>query len=156
MMYKKLILIFIVLLSISTYAQDYSFEKVDSLMQIEKRPIIIFLHTDWCRYCKMMEKTTLNTAEVKHILENDFYFIKFNPEVKQDITFNGNTFKYIPSGQNTGMNELASQIGVVEGKISYPTICVLNSKYEIVFQMNSYQSYEEFLVILKKIRQHVR
>lgn len=154
---KHFVFFLFVLASMVSYSQKtYTFEEVDSLMLIEKKPVFIFLHTDWCGYCKMMQKTTLNTAEIKHILDNDFYTVYFNPEENKDITFSGQTFKYIPRGKNSGMNELANELALIDGKISYPTSCFLNSDYEIIFQLNSYMSYEEFLVILKKIKQHVR
>ena len=35
-----------------------SFEELPSLQQKDPRNVVIFVHTDWCSYCKAMLKTT--------------------------------------------------------------------------------------------------
>jgi len=32
--------------------------KVDSLQKVEQRPMIVFIHTNWCKYCQMMAKSS--------------------------------------------------------------------------------------------------
>ena len=34
------------------------FEEIATLQQLEPRPMVIFIHTDWCRYCQGMKNTT--------------------------------------------------------------------------------------------------
>lgn len=133
--------------------QSRSFEAIDSLQQIQKRKIVVFIHTDWCQFCQRMKNTTFKNQEIIKKLNSDFYFIDFNAEEKRDITFNNKTFKYFPSGNNVGVHELALQLGTVDGQIVYPVLCVLNEKNEIILQYNSYLSPKDFKLLLEKLKE---
>ncbi len=80
-----------------------------------------------------------------------FYFISLDVEEKKDIFFRGYTFKYKPTGGNTGINELAEQLGTINGQVSYPSICFLNADYEINYQHNEFVSAKQLQVILTQI-----
>ncbi|HLL43720.1 MAG TPA: thioredoxin family protein [Segetibacter sp.] len=127
------------------------FEQLDGLQKIEKRPVVVFLHTSWCKYCGTMKNTTFKNDKVINQLNQKFYFISLDAEEKQDIQFRGYTFKYKPTGANTGVNELAEQLGTINGELSYPSICFLNAKYEIIYQHNSYLSAKSLSIILQRL-----
>lgn len=133
--------------------QSRSFEVIDSLQQIQKKKIIVFIHTDWCQYCQKMKSTTFKNQEIIQSLNSDFYFIDFNAEEKRDISFNNQTFKYQPTGNNVGVHELALQLGTMNNQIVYPVLCVLNEKNEIILQYNNYLSPKDFKVLLEKLKE---
>lgn len=130
-----------------------TFEEVDRLQQIQKRKIIVFIHTDWCQYCQRMKSTTFKNQEIIDKLNSDFYFIDFNAEEKRDISFNNQIFKYKPTGNNVGVHELALQLGTLKEQIVYPVLCVLNEKNEIVLQYSNYLNPTDFKVILEKLQE---
>jgi thioredoxin-related protein len=130
----------------------YEFEQVDSLNKNEKRNIVVFIHTDWCKYCQAMQNTTFKNDSIINKLNNEFYFIELNAEEKRDITFGNHTFKYKPTGANTGIHELAEQLATVENKVSYPTLCFLNFDNEIIFQYNQFINAKDLQIILKRIK----
>ena len=86
-------------------------------------------------------------------MNSDFYFIDFNAEEKRDISFNGKTFKYQPTGNNVGVHELALQLGTINNQIAYPVLCVLNEKNEIILQYNNYLSPKDFKLLLEKLKE---
>jgi thioredoxin-related protein len=133
--------------------QSRSFEAIDSLQQIQKRKIIVFIHTDWCKYCQSMKNSTFSNQEIIESLNSDFYFVAFNAEEKRTITFNNQIFKYQPSGNNVGVHELALQLGTINNQIVYPVLCVLNDKMEIVLQYNNYVSPKDFKLLLEKLKE---
>ena len=153
---KKLILI-IVFFGISSTGfcqlKHYSFEEIDRLQQIQKRKIIVFIHTDWCQFCQRMKNTTFKNQEIIDKLNADFYFIDFNAEEKRDVSFNNQTFRYQPSGNNVGIHELAVALGTVNNQILYPVLCVLNEQNEIILQYSNYISPSDFKLILEKLNQ---
>ncbi|KFF19448.1 thioredoxin family protein [Flavobacterium hydatis] len=152
---KKLILIILFLGITSTgFAQlsFYSFEQIDSLQQIQKRKVIVFIHTDWCKYCQAMKNSTFKNETIITQLNNNFYFVDFNAEEKRTIHFNNQTFNYKPNGNSSGVNELAIQLGTVNNQITYPIVCVLNPENEIIFQDTSYRNAKDFEVILAKLK----
>ncbi|MBF4492524.1 thioredoxin fold domain-containing protein [Flavobacterium sp. MR2016-29] len=153
---KKLILIFFFFLLTSTgfsQLKGISFEEIDSLQQIQKRKIIIFIHTDWCQFCQSMKNTTFKSQEIIEKLNSDFYFLDLNAEEKRDIAFNNQVFKYQPSGNNVGVHELALQLGTLHNQIVYPVLCVLNEKNEIILQYSSYLSPKDFKLLLEKLKE---
>lgn len=137
----------------SAQSAALSFEQIDSLQQIERRNMVVFIHTDWCKYCQIMKHHTFENKEVVKTLKTDFYFASLNAESTETLYFNGHTFNFNPTGNNTGIHELAEALGTVKGKVSYPTLCILNSEYEIIFQHNSSLSTENLLDILQKVSQ---
>lgn len=137
----------------SISAQDYSldFERLDSLQKKDRRPVIVFLHAPWCNFCENMKQTTFKNEEVKKLLTEAFYFVSFDGESKDDVSFLGNTFKYKPNGANTGVHELAEQLGTKNGVVSYPTLVFLNEKYEILYQNDGFLSAKQVKRVLKKL-----
>jgi len=129
------------------------FEAIDSLQQIQKRNIIVFIHTDWCQFCQRMKSTTFKNQEIIQKLNSDFYFIDLNAEEKRDISFNNQVFKYQPSGNNVGINELAIQLGTINNQIVYPVLCVLNDKNEIILQYSNYLNATDFKLLLEKLKE---
>ena len=130
-----------------------TFEEIDSLQKIQKRKTIVFIHVDWCQFCQRMKETTFKNQEIIEKLNSDFYFISLNGEEKQDITFNNHTFKYLPSGNNVGVHELALALGTINNQILYPVLCVLNEKNEIIFQYSNYLSQADFKILLEKLKE---
>lgn len=126
-------------------------EAIDSVQQVGQKPVVVFLHTDWCKYCRAMENTTFREDEVIDVLNRKVYFISFNAESKEDVVFNNYIFSYIPRGRNTGTHELADALGTINGKLHFPVICILNPENEIIFQHSGYLTKQEVLKIIESL-----
>lgn len=139
----------------SGFAQlkTYSFEEVEKLSVENPKPIVVFIYTSWCKYCKMMENTTFKNRGIINLLNNNFYFVELDAENKSNITFNKNTFKFKPTGQKTGVHELATALATIDDQIAYPTISVLDVDYSILFQKHSYIKTKDLISILEKIKE---
>ena len=138
----------------SSFAQlkTYSFEEVEQLSKVNPKPIVVFIHTSWCKYCKIMENTTFKNTAVITILNEHFYFISFDAETKEAILFNQHTFRFHPTGTNTGIHELATAFATINNQVIYPTVTILTSNYTIAFQQHSYIPSKAFLEILEKTK----
>jgi thioredoxin-related protein len=154
---KKLLILTIFFGSLAIFSQSenselrvFSFSEVEKLHQQNPKPILVFIYTDWCTFCHGMEKKTFKNEEVIQFLNENFYFIKLNGEDKKDILFLGKKFVYKPSGTNTGLHELANELGSKKGRITYPTTTILNSKFEINAQLIGYLKSKKLLSILKQ------
>jgi thioredoxin-related protein len=130
----------------------YTFDEVAQLSKENPKPIVVFIHTNWCKYCKMMENSTFKNEEVIKILNQDFYFISLDAETKNDIIYNNQRFIFIPNGKNTGIHELATALATIDKQISYPTLTILDSSNTILFQKNSFLNTKTVLTILKTIK----
>lgn len=151
-MNKNLLILFLFLIScaFSTKAQEISFEELPKNLTNQPKNIIVFIHTNWCSYCKSMEKTTFKNHKVKEIIDKDFYFIKLNAEYTKDIYFNKKTYSFRPNGIKSGIHELAYALGSINGKISYPSIVILNPNYQIIETYSSFLNSKYLLEIVKR------
>ena len=130
---------------------DYSFEQLDSLQRAEPRPVAVFIYTGWCKYCAAMKNTTLRDPSVVELLNQAYYFISLDAEHREDIRLRDHTFSYKPSGHRQGMHELAEQLGTVDGAMAYPTLCILNADYEIIFQHNQFIGAVDLVKVLETL-----
>ena len=152
--YTLLLMGISILIPIGAFFQiiSYKFEQLDSLQKAEKRNVAVFIHTNWCKYCQTMQNTTLKNDSIIEQLNKKFYLINLNAEQKKDIVFNGHTFKYKPTGINTGIHELAEQLATIDNKVAYPTISFLNTNNEIIFQYDQFINSTNLDIILKRLK----
>lgn len=130
--------------------KTYTFAEITEMLQQNPKPIVVFTFTNWCEICFGMKTTTFKNKEVIKLLNDHFYFVKLNAENSNDITFLGKTFRYKPSGYQSGIHELAIAFASIKGKVSYPTTTFLNSNLEITFQLNEYINSKKMYEALKK------
>jgi len=155
-LFLSLTLLFVACSSSKTGSQKdnllvtHSFDKLDELMEKEPRNIAIFIHTDWCKFCKNMQQTTLKNEKIVKLLTDEYYFISFDGEQKETITFGGKEFEYKPSGRHYGTHELAMSLGTIENELAYPIFVILNPEREITFQYASFLNSESMYEVLTK------
>lgn len=159
-MMTKRLYIFIALLllclqfsPVNSFAQlkQYQFEQIDSLQNISKKPVAVFIKTQWCRYCHAMQQTSLKDRTVISSLNKNYYFISFDAEQEQDINFNNKIFSFIPTGNKTGVQQLAEQLGTIDGELSYPTLCILDPNNRILLRRSGFLTQNELILILRKL-----
>jgi len=149
---KNIVLILGVLLSTVTMAQEkiqwMSIEEAYALTLSEENPKKIFIdvYTDWCGWCKRMDKATFQNAEVAAYMNANYYNVKFDAEQRESVVILDNTFKFIPQG-NRGYHELSAAL--LNGKMSYPTVVFMNDKFELLSPVPGYQEPTGFLQVAK-------
>ncbi len=148
MIRRPVLTLIVLLLTMNAIGQNrpVEFEELKVLQSIEPRPVVVLIRTEWCKYCHAMQNTMLNNNKVSLLLRNKFYFVFLNAEEKKDIFFAGREFKF-----KKGVNELATELASVNGRISYPTLCILNYKNEIIYQYDGFLSAQAMEYTLKKL-----
>lgn len=122
-----------------------SWEEAVALLQNEPRKIVVDVYTDWCGWCKKMDKSTFQDEEVVTYMNENFYAVKFNAEQKSDIHIKDKVYKFVKSGRN-GYHELAAEITF--GKLSYPTVVFLDEKLDVIQPIAGYKDAEMFEMIM--------
>lgn len=153
---KKIIFVVLLFYCITVQSQSdkeilkiFSFEEVEILQKQNPKPILVYIYTDWCKFCFGMNKNTFSDRRVIKNLNDKFYFIKLDAENKKDITFLNKTFTFKPSGINTGIHELTNELASIKNNVSYPTITKLNQNFEIEFQKVGFINSKNLLQFIK-------
>jgi len=161
-MKKYLVFVFAVMMVWQTRAQQVAeaktspvkwitFEEAVEKSKTEKRKIFIDVYTDWCGWCKVMDKNTFTDPEIAKLLNEKYYAVKFDAEQTADVIFRGTTFKFVPFG-NKGAHQLA--MALLNNQLSYPNFVFLDEDFRIIpiFENSTsvpgYRKPEEFHIFL--------
>lgn len=128
----------------------FSFEQLDSLQRQEARPVVVFLNTDWCRYCRKMEHVTFQDEWIATTLNEHCYFVSQNAMQKEAINYKGKTFRYKPTGVNTGVHELAEALTMTNkvAKLTFPTTVILDPSDDRLFLQDGYLDKRKMRAVL--------
>lgn len=108
-----------------------SITAIDSLMIREAKPILILLTTEWCRYCHM-QKAQIQKNKTLNQRASNFYYVEFDAESRNSVSFHGATYSYKPTGYHIGTHELAQKLNG-SGKLTFPTWVLLDADYQPLF-----------------------
>lgn len=86
----------------------------------QKKPILVDLYTDWCGWCKVMDKNTYTNENVIQYIQENFYPVKLNAETRDTLKWRGRAFAYNPAYK---VNEYA--VLLTQGKLSFPSTIIL-------------------------------
>lgn len=141
----------ILLLSKISSAQEvkwYSFEQAIELNRKEPKKLVVDVYTDWCAWCKVMDKNTFGNVIIAEYLNKKYYPVKFNAEQKEDITLGDNTYKFVAQGRR-GYHELAAAL--LNGNMGYPSVVFLDEQIRIIQPFQGYIRARQFDEIMRFI-----
>lgn len=124
----------------------YTFEEAVALNETKPKKIFIDVYTDWCGWCKKMDKATFNHPEIAKYLNENYYSVKLDAEQKEDIVFNDHTFKWQATGKR-GIHELAYSL--LNGKMSYPTVVFMDEEFKVLSPVPGYLEVSIFDQIIR-------
>ena len=142
---KKLAILLLFGISLNNSAQDINwvtFDRLPGLIQSEPKPVMIFIHTDWCKYCLMQEKITFKDSSVVNELNQNYYCIKLNAESNQQIYFLNRI--YTKKGNN---HSLSWVLGAQNNELTFPTTVLLSPQFQITNRWVGYLSKEQLVVV---------
>jgi thioredoxin-related protein len=105
----------------------------------EKKHILVDFYTNWCGWCKRMDKNTYEDEEVKKLLNESYVTIKVNAESKEEVQVDG---------QKMTEKDLARKFSVR----SYPTIWFLKHSSDRIAPYYGYADAQNFLKVLTFIK----
>jgi len=132
----------------AVYSQRLSFDDALKAAKKEHKKIIVDIYTDWCGWCKKMDREAYSDTEIKEIIKDDFIYVKLNAEGNRVNNYNGKSYTD---------GELAEYFQVT----GYPTTVFLDSKGKVIefnynkYRMNNLPGYyetNEFKKVLEYIR----
>ncbi|MCC7246763.1 MAG: DUF255 domain-containing protein [Saprospiraceae bacterium] len=125
----------------------YTWQEATELNKTKPKKIMIDVYTDWCGWCKKMDKSTFMDPKVVEYLSANFYPVKLDAEQKADIVFNNETFKFVDTGNGKGVHTLAYSL--LDGRMGYPSVVYLTEKYERIMISPGYKEVPDMMKELK-------
>ncbi|HSB94242.1 MAG TPA: DUF255 domain-containing protein [Flavitalea sp.] len=95
-------------------------DEAQKQLNVAKKPVLIDLYTDWCGWCKVMDKQTYSNKQVAAYLEDKFYAVKVNAESRNNIDWMGKQFAFNAQYKT---NDFAMYL--TRGQLSYPTTVII-------------------------------
>lgn len=136
---KKFLFIAVIFLLNSNLvqAQDkinwLTFDEAASLTKENPKMILVDVYTDWCGWCKKMDKETFTDEKVIGYINSNFYPVKMNAEDTK------RTFKF--KGKEYTEATMAKAMRVS----SFPNFVIMDATMENITQMPGYRQPDPFL-----------
>lgn len=118
-----------------------TWEEAVALNKTQPKKIFVDVYTEWCGWCKKMDKSTFKDPVIADYMNKHFYAVKLDAEQKADINFNGHTFKFVRPKSGRGMHALAYSL--LDGKMSFPSFVLLDQKYNRIMMAPGFQQVED-------------
>ena len=107
----------------------------------KKKILLIDAYTDWCGWCKKMDKDTYADASIIGKIEKNFLPVKFNPEKKG---------MYKVDGEELSGRQLLSKLAN-GGRVGYPTTFFLDVADNKVKKISGYRNAQDFGQLLDEV-----
>jgi thioredoxin-related protein len=122
-----------------------NFESAVAAQKNKPKKIFVDVYTDWCGWCKVMDKNTFSNPEIASYLREKFYVVKLNAESRSDITVNGRKYTFQANGSR-GVHELAAEL--LDNKLSYPSTVFIDEDLKKIQSLPGYHDAKAFEPIL--------
>ena len=135
--------------NISNTIQWISFKEALEKNKKEPRKIIMDINTEWCGWCKYMDKTTFTDLNVISYINTNYYAVKFDAESFDTIEYKGK--KYGPSQPYLGSGRKPTHnlaIALLQGQLSYPNIMYFDDSSNVITAIPGYKSAKDLQAFL--------
>jgi uncharacterized protein YyaL (SSP411 family) len=112
------------------------------LAKKKNKIMLVDVYTEWCGWCKRMDRDAYAKPEIAELVGKDFIAIKFNPEIEGvTYTFEGKSYTGPQLAQVISNNQING----------YPTTIFMNPKAKTSEIMVGYKNAEQLKPILVDI-----
>ena len=98
------------------------------------KPMLIDAYTDWCSWCKKMDRDTYAKPEIIELIEKYYIAVKFNPEKPG---------QYDVDGKKVSGRQLLAMLAQ-NNRVGFPTTFFLYANQRIVQMVQGYQGPDRF------------
>jgi len=103
-----------------------------------QKPVIVDVYTDWCGWCRRMDRDVYASAEVTDYLRQRFVTIKINAESPEAADY---------EGKHTDSRGIAQRFRIS----GYPTTVFLRANGEHMANVPGYVPADKFLLLLRYV-----
>ena len=162
---KRIIILLLSIAPYITFSQGAPMQSINwiPLAQAEKlsekynKNMLIYFYRDNCDFCMRMKKEVLSNPQVIKLINENFFPVMINGKSKKPIVYNGK--KYINDvsieedpKSSWRHNLFFKLVAPTNNNHYWPTIVILNGKYEKQRQFPGFQSTPQLLRNLNRIK----
>ncbi|AWW29324.1 thioredoxin family protein [Echinicola strongylocentroti] len=123
-----------------------TFEQLEDSLEIAPKKVFIDFYTDWCTYCKKMDKKVFTDPEVISTINSTYYAVKMDAESRDTVHFDGQALINRQATDNRpGIHEMALLLGSRNGKFTPPTLILLDEDFRVIDRRFAYLYSKELL-----------
>ena len=146
----------LLLLSVPLGAQEtaasvrwLSFAALEDSLVVRPKKVFISFHTDWCVYCRKMERVAFADAKVIELLNEEYYAVRFDAESERPVTFGGRTFvnDQLETSRHP-LHQITQLLALRGGRFVAPTLVLLDEEFRVVERRFEYLDVDDLLALL--------
>lgn len=130
---KSLVVFLFFMGCVPTHSQEQiawlTLEEAETLTEQTPRKLFIKIATDWCDWCKRLEKETLSQPQIIRYISDNYYPVYVNPEKKRIIKWQGKEYKTEQVGPHY-VNEWVKEY--LHGQISFPSVVIIDENHTLI------------------------
>ncbi|SMG34641.1 thioredoxin family protein [Sphingobacterium psychroaquaticum] len=109
-----------------------TFEQLSDSLAIHPKKVLLFFHTDWCAYCRKMQREVFTDPKIVTQLNTHYYAVRFDAESTDTVSFDGALYTNSAPQKKTGSyHKLAELLAARQGTFSFPTTIILNAHFQV-------------------------
>lgn len=113
-------------------------------MKSDQKPVIIDIYTNWCYWCKVMDKKTYANAKVIAYIKDHFYAAKLDAETKEIVEWKDKKFIF---NEQYKVNDFA--LYASSGDLGFPTTVIIPDKNSAPISFQGFLGPKEIEPVLK-------
>ncbi len=124
-------------------------DKAAVLKNKEEKLYFVDIYTEWCGWCKVMDKETFTDPEVIKLMSEKFHMVKFDAEQTNLVKWEGQEYIYKAGGRK-GIHGLAPML--LKNRLSYPSFAILDKDRKPIKTIVGYKKPDQLISAIKSIQ----
>ncbi|MEM6397280.1 MAG: thioredoxin family protein [Bacteroidota bacterium] len=121
-------------------------------MKDEPRKILVDVYTEWCGYCKQMDRNVFPDAIVSAYIRDHFYAVKLDAEAQEPLVYDNHTFRWLKDQGRNGVHELA--FALLDGSLRYPSMVYMDETQKRISISPGFKNPQNLMNELKFINEN--
>ncbi|MEM9297192.1 MAG: thioredoxin fold domain-containing protein [Bacteroidota bacterium] len=128
-----------------------TFEQLEDSLNTHPKQLFIDFYTDWCTYCRKMDKMVFVKSDVIDLLNSDYYAVRFDAESDLEVNFGNQILINDQIGKSRNpVHQIAQALALRNGQFAPPVLVVLDENFNVTARYFEYMDSRRIIEALKK------
>lgn len=128
-----------------------TFEQLEDSLATKPKKVFIDFYTDWCTYCKKMDKVVFTKPAVMDLLNEQYYAVRFDAETNEKVNFGGQVFQNEQIGKSRRpIHQMAQLLALRNNQFAPPVLVVLDKDFRVTARYFQYLDSKKLIKALTK------